>query len=98
MFLTHYVRQRPKKSHEWDTGAKLSSTESLLYDLAPRDVLFTQGSLVEVYLQELNMKPTEYRGFPKKSAELFDVINSLVSKEYFKEINGVRLARWLDTF
>lgn len=98
MFLTHYARQRPKQFHEWDAGVKLSAVESLLYDVAPRDILFTQGSLVDVYLQELRMKPAEYKGFPKKSAELFDVINSIVQKGYFKEVNGVRLARWLDTF
>lgn len=98
MFLTHYARQRPKPFHDWDVGTKLSPVESLLYKVAPTDILFTQGALVEAYLNELKVKPQEYKGFPKKSNDLLDNIKRLAEKGYFKEIHGIRLARWLETF
>jgi hypothetical protein len=96
--LTHYAKQRPKPFHDWDAGTKLSAAESLLYSVAPSDVLFTQEVLLTSYLNAVKSKPEEYKGFPKKSVDLQDNIKRLAEKGYFKEINGVRLARWLETF
>jgi hypothetical protein len=45
MFQTHYAKQRPRQRWEGDKGPLLTQLESLLYSLAPDDVLFVKETI-----------------------------------------------------
>jgi hypothetical protein len=66
MFKTHYAKQTPKARWDDDKGPLLTPVESLLYDVAEMELLFTKDFLFGNFLQKLREKPEEYRHMTKK--------------------------------
>jgi hypothetical protein len=98
MFHTHFAKIRPRARWDEDAGPKLSPLESLIYSLISNDELYTRQRIVNTYLAELKNKPGEYKGLPHLTSVIDDAIDDLVKQGYLKEIHGVRLVKFINSF
>lgn len=85
MFETHFAKQRPKPRYAEDKGELLTQLESVLYNEAQWNILFTKENLFK------NM----YN--PPAKTILEDALAGLVKKGYLKEIHGVRIERMISS-
>jgi hypothetical protein len=88
MFQTHYAKQRPRQRWEGDKGPLLTQLESLLYSLAPDDVLFVKDRIY-----------TEFKNKVRGDRKAFDAaIEDLCKKGFFKEIHGNRILNLIKSY
>jgi hypothetical protein len=98
MFKTHYAKQTPKARWDEDKGPLLTPVESLLYNIAEMELLFTKDFLFGNFLHKLREKPEEYSYMTKQRSDVDRAIEGLVQKGFLKEIHGARIGRFLASF
>jgi hypothetical protein len=98
MFQTHYARQRPKQRWDDDKGPLLTPLESVLYAVAPEDILFTKDVLYSEFTKKIFSKLSEYGKLPTGRKALDAAVDTLCEKGFLKEIYGTRISKFLSSF
>lgn len=94
MLQTHYVKTRPRSS-EKSLNDVLSS---LVYSVIPGDILLTKQSILDKVYTYYNQHPDECRGLTKRNTDISRAVENLTKNGFLKELHGIRISRWLDTF
>ena len=89
----HYWKMRPKQEKSLN-----DVFGSLVYSLLPSDTLLTKPKIVETVFKYFNDHPEESRGMTQRVYDINRAIDNLAKNSYLKEINSVRLQRWLESF
>lgn len=91
---THFVRVRPK------TGVALNGPlESLVLDHVPAGRLSVMADIQERVSAYFSRHPDEAKTYSNRSPkDVRGSVSALAERGFLKEINGVRLERWLGTF
>lgn len=98
MFQTHYARQRPKQRWEDDKGPLLTQLESVLYSVAPADILFIKEILYSEFTKKILSKLSEYGKLPTNKKALDAAVDNLCAKGFLKEVYGTRISKFLSSF
>ena len=98
MFITHYAKVRPKRRWDDDIGQILTPNESLLYAAADSQTLFSKASIIDRFISMVQARPQEYANASMVTSVLNVCIEQLIKKGYFKEVHGVRIEKFLESF
>jgi hypothetical protein len=90
----HICRLQPPRN------AKLSGPmESLIYSLCPEDELITTDKLINIYIDKLTkLSKGEMRNYSNRHEDINNALDSLAKAGFIKEINGIRLIRFIQSF
>jgi hypothetical protein len=87
---THYVRRAVRHNVRFATPL-----ESLVYSRVPSDRLVTRPDVLDDLRGHLARHPDEG---PFDAREAEGAVATLAERGFLKEVHGVRLERWLETF
>ena len=90
----HYLKTRPKNNTEIKTPL-----QSIIYSVIDDSLLKTKPQIIEDILNYLCLKPEEKENIGHLSKKNIEgSIDILTQNGFLKEINGVRLLRFIDSF